>query len=99
MIYISQESLNFFLSDKSLTFQRSHTVTITENIQDGCQWIIKQTKIINKFGNIAPMAKLKRPQHSLSQDHSEKSFFMTIPSILLKFLKIRLDDKVKLHKN
>ena len=37
MIYISQESLNFFLSDKSLTFQGSHTVTITENIQDGCQ--------------------------------------------------------------
>ena len=37
MIYISQESLNFSLSDKSLTLQRNHTLRIIENIQDGCQ--------------------------------------------------------------
>ena len=37
MIYISQESLSFSLSGKSLTFQRNQTLTIIENIQDGCQ--------------------------------------------------------------
>ena len=37
MIYISQESLNFSLSDKSLTLQRNQTLRIIENIQDGCQ--------------------------------------------------------------
>ena len=37
MIYISQESLNFSLSDKSLTLQRNQTLRIIEYIQDGCQ--------------------------------------------------------------
>ena len=37
MIYISQESLNFVLSDKTLTFQRNQVFRFTENIQDGCQ--------------------------------------------------------------
>ena len=37
MIYISQESLNFSLSDKSLTLRRNQTLRIIENIQDGCQ--------------------------------------------------------------
>ena len=37
MIYISQESLNFSLSDKTLTFQTNQVFKLTENIQDGCQ--------------------------------------------------------------
>ena len=37
MIYISQETLNFCLSDKTLTFQRNKVLAIIENIQDGCQ--------------------------------------------------------------
>ena len=37
MIYTSQESLNFCLSDKTLTFQRNKVLAIIENIQDGCQ--------------------------------------------------------------
>ena len=37
MIYISQESLNFSLSDKTLTFQTNQLLTVIENIQDGCQ--------------------------------------------------------------
>ena len=37
------------------------------------------------------MAKLKRPQHSLSQDFSKESCVITIASILLKFLKVKDD--------
>ena len=37
MIYISQESLNFFLSGKTLTFRVNQLLAIIDNIQDGCQ--------------------------------------------------------------
>ena len=37
MIYISQESLNFSLSDKTLTFQTNQVLRVIENIHDGCQ--------------------------------------------------------------
>ena len=40
MIYISQESLNFSLSDKTLTFQRNQVFRFTENIQDGRHYFI-----------------------------------------------------------
>ena len=38
MVYISQESLNFSLSEKILTFQRNKVLIFTENIQVGCQY-------------------------------------------------------------
>ena len=38
MVYISQESLNFSLSEKILTFQRNKVLIFTENIQVGRQY-------------------------------------------------------------
>ena len=89
MTYISQESLNFSLSGKTLTFPVNQVLAIIDNIQDGCQQINNHTKIFNNLANILAMAKLKTPQHSLSEDLSKKPFFITIHSILLKFLKIQ----------
>ena len=88
MIQRSQESLNFSLLGKTLTFPVNQVLAIIDNIQDGCQYINNHLQIFNNFANIPPMAKLKRSQHSLSEELSKKSFCITIPSILLKFLKI-----------
>jgi len=42
MINISQESLNFSLSDNILLFQTNQVLRFTENIQDGSQYILIQ---------------------------------------------------------
>ena len=78
MIHISEESLNFCLLYGTSTFQTNQVLTGIENTQAGSQQINNHIKIFNNFENDLAMAKLKRPQHSLSHDLSKRSCFITI---------------------